>query len=192
MGIFNTAIQTLSDVAIQESGVTIPEVTKTTLIEDFKEGLGTLPTLTLSECRFEVGMVPVRENRRLGKYLIEMEDLSRFMITNEIDSVRDAVGYILEHNNLTGQFYNVALVIDEASILDEMDNLGAAVDGDFPEPQPGLGQTIFGSQDNFKNLRRIANTKELLDTLYNKYGLPFIKKNYSQVGLLKEGACSNS
>lgn len=186
MGVFNTAIQTLSDIAIQEAGVTIPEVTRTSLLEEVKNTIDNFPTLSLDECRFDAMMVPIRENKRLGMYLIEMEDLSRYMITNQISSIKEAVGNILTINNLVGQYSNVALVVDEASILDEMDQLGANVSGDYPTPTPGLGQTIFGSQDNFKNLRRIANTKELLDTLYNKYGLPIVKKNYSQVGLLKE------
>ena len=186
MGVFNTAIQTLSEIAIQEAGVTIPEVTRTSLLEEVKNTMDNFPTLSLDECRFDAMMVPIRENRRLGKYLIEMEDLSRYMITNQISSITEAVGDILTANDLVGQYSNIALVVDEASILDEMDQLGANISGDYPTPTPGLGNTIFGSQDNFKNLRRIANTKELLDTLYNKYGLPIVKKNYSQVGLLKE------
>ena len=186
MSVFNTAIQTLSEIAIQEAGVTIPEVTRTSLLEEVKNTMDNFPTLSLDECRFDAMMVPIRENRRLGKYLIEMEDLSRYMITNQISSITEAVGDILTANDLVGQYSNIALVVDEASILDEMDQLGANISGDYPTPTPGLGNTIFGSQDNFKNLRRIANTKELLDTLYNKYGLPIVKKNYSQVGLLKE------
>ena len=145
MGVFNTAIQTLSEIAIQEAGVTIPEVTRTSLLEEVKNTMDNFPTLSLDECRFDAMMVPIRENRRLGKYLIEMEDLSRYMITNQISSITEAIGDILTANDLVGQYSN-----------------------------------------NFKNLRRIANTKELLDTLYNKYGLPIVKKNYSQVGLLKE------
>lgn len=186
MGIFKNALQTLSDVAIQESGVTLPEVAKTTLLEEVKSSLDNYPTLTAEECRFDVKMVPVKSNNRLGKYLIEMEDLSRYMITNQVTSIREAVNNILECNDIADQYINVALVVDEASILDEMDQLGATIAGDFPTPQPGLGETIFGAQDNFKNIRRIANTKELLDILYNKYGLPVVKKNYNQVGLLKE------
>ena len=46
------------------------------------------------------------------------------MITNRISSLREAVGHILECNDLVGQYDNVALVIDEASILDELAALG--------------------------------------------------------------------
>lgn len=186
MSIFNTAIQTLSEIAIQESGVIPPQTADDSLLEEFGAMLNNMPSLTEDEMRFDVRMVPVKESTNLGKYLIEMEDLSRYMITNRIPSVRDAIGNILECNGLDGQFMNVALVIDEASILNEVDDLGINLNSKYPTPQPGLGETIYGRPDAMKYIRRIANSKELLDTLYNTYGIPFIKKNYTQVGLLKE------
>lgn len=186
MSIFNTAIQTLSNVAIQEAGITLPDVTTTNVAEEMIAKLDGMDYLTEDEMRFTVEMVPVRENRRLGKYLIEMEDLSRYMITNRITSLREAVGHILECNDLVGQYDNVALVIDEASILDELAALGIdPKDGEYPEVQRGIGQTVFGDPQALKDIRRIANSKEVLDKLFSNYGLPFIKKNYKQVGLLE-------
>ena len=186
MSIFNTAIQTLSNVAIQEAGITLPDVTNTNLVEEFKAKLDGMDYLTEDEMRFTVEMVPVRENRRLGKYLIEMEDLSRYMITNRISNLREAVGNILECNDLVGQYDNVALIIDEASILDELASLGINPnDGDYPDVQTGVGKTVFGDPQALKDIRRIANSKEVLDKMFNNYGLPFIKKNYKQVGLLE-------
>jgi len=186
MSIFNTAIQTLSNVAIQEAGITLPDVVTTNLAEEMKAKLDGMDYLTEDEMRFTVEMVPVRENRRLGKYLIEMEDLSRYMITNRITSLREAVGHILECNDLVGQYDNVALVIDEASILDELAALGIdPKDGEYPEVQTGIGQTVFGNPQALRDIRRIANSKEVLDKLFSNYGLPFIKKNYKQVGLLE-------
>jgi hypothetical protein len=115
-----------------------------------------------------------------------MEDLSRFMITNRITSVSEAVGYILECNDLVGQYDNVALVIDEASILDELAALGIdPKDGEYPDVQTGVGQTVFGDPRALKDIRRIANSKELLDKMFNNYGLPFVRKNYKQLGLLE-------
>ena len=186
MSIFNTAIQTLSNVAIQEAGITLPDVTNTNLVEEMKAKLDGMDYLTEDEMRFTVEMVPVRENRRLGKYLIEMEDLSRYMITNRIASLKEAVAHILECNGLVGQYDNVALVIDEASILDELAALGIdPKDGEYPEVQTGVGQTVFGHPQALRDIRRIANSKEVLDKLFSNYGLPFIKKNYKQVGLLE-------
>ena len=186
MSIFNTAIQTLSNVAIQEAGITLPDVTTTNVAEEMIAKLDGMDYLTEDEMRFTVEMVPVRENRRLGKYLIEMEDLSRYMITNRITSLREAVGHILECNDLVGQYDNVALVIDEASILDELAALGIdPKDGEYPEVQRGVGQTVFGKPEALRDIRRIANSKEVLDKLFSNYGLPFIKKNYKQVGLLE-------
>ena len=186
MGIFNTALQTLSEVAIQESGVSIPKTTKDNLLEEFMGTLSQFPELDAEDMVFDVRMVPVRESARLGKYLIEMEDLSRYMITNKISSIKEAVANILESNDLQGQYANTALVIDESSILNELDQLGINIPGNYPEPKPGLGKTLFGDQDALKYIRRLANTKQVIDTLCNTYGLQVVKKNYKQEGFLED------
>ena len=186
MGIFNTALQTLSEVAIQESGVSIPKTTKDNLLEEFMGTLSQFPELDAEDMVFDVRMVPVRESARLGKYLIEMEDLSRYMITNKISSIKEAVANILESNDLQGQYANTALVIDESSILNELDQLGINIPGNYPEPKPGLGKTLFGDQDALKYIRRLANTKQVIDTLCNTYGLQVVKKNYQQEGFLED------
>lgn len=186
MGIFNTALQTLSEVAIQESGISIPKTTKDNLLEEFMGTLSLFPELDAEDMVFDVRMVPVRESARLGKYLIEMEDLSRYMITNKISSIKEAVANILESNDLQGQYANTALVIDESSILNELDQLGINIPGNYPEPKPGLGKTLFGDQDALKYIRRLANTKQVIDTLCNTYGLQVVKKNYKQEGFLED------
>ena len=192
MSIFSTAIKTLSDIAIQESSVELPTETKTSLVEEVQEMLDDIPSLNESEMVFDVRMVPVVANSRFNKYLIEMEDISRYMITNKISSLKEAIGDILECNDLEGEFNHVALVIDESSILSEMEDLGICCCDDKKYPDntdfSKVGKTSFGAQDNMKYIRRLANSKQLLDTLYNNYGIPFIKKNYNQVGLLKEEA----
>lgn len=192
MSIFSTAIKTLSDIAIQESSVELPTETKTNLVEEVQEMLDDIPSLNESEMVFDVRMVPVVANSRFNKYLIEMEDISRYMITNKISSLKEAIGDILECNDLEGEFNHVALVIDESSILSEMEDLGICCCDDKKYPDntdfSKVGKTSFGAQDNMKYIRRLANSKQLLDTLYNNYGIPFIKKNYNQVGLLKEEA----
>lgn len=192
MSIFSTAIKTLSDIAIQESSVELPTETKSSLVEEVQEMLADIPSLNESEMVFDVRMVPVVANSRFNKYLIEMEDISRYMITNKISSLKEAIGDILECNGLEGEFNHVALVIDESSILSEMEDLGICCCDNKKYPDntdfSKVGKTSFGAQDNMKYIRRLANSKQLLDTLYNNYGIPFIKKNYNQVGLLKEEA----
>ena len=189
MSIFSTAIKTLSDIAIQESSVELPTETKSSLVQEM---LDDLPSLNENEMVFDVRAVPVVANPRFNKYLIEMEDISRYMITNKISSLKEAIGDILECNGLEGEFNHVALVIDEASILSEMEDLGICCYDNKKYPDntdfSKVGKTSFGAQDNMKYIRRLANSKQLLDTLYNNYGIPFIKKNYNQVGLLKEEA----
>ena len=51
MSIFNTAIQTLSNVAIQEAGITLPEVTTTNVAEEMIAKLDGMDYLTEDEMR---------------------------------------------------------------------------------------------------------------------------------------------
>lgn len=185
MAMFTSVLQSLSQMAIQESGVSIPETADNFLLEDLKTQLDNMTPLTLDEMHVLPEMIPVKLSRRLGKYLIEAEDLSRFMITNGIVNVPEAIGYILEASDLEGQYHNVAIVIDESSILDEMDDLGYVVsDFNLKTPPKGLGLAMVGKQRDFAKIRNIANTKQLMDLLTGRYGLPLVKRNYRSVGLL--------
>ena len=180
---FNSAIQTLSEMAIADNGTKIPQTTKVSVVEEVKSLLDGLATIPVSECKFTAEMVPVRESKRFGKYLIEMEDLSRYMITNGLSSVTEAIGSILECNGLKGQYHNTALIIDEASILDEMSTLGIGTDDNLSKwHDAGLGKGLWGDQANVMTYRKFANTKQMMDTFTGKYGIQLIKKNYN-VGL---------
>lgn len=185
MSLFNSMIQTLSNMAIQEAGVDIPQVANQSICEDVVQALRNLPLLNEEESRWGVDMVVVKTSNRLGRYLIEAEDLSRYMTTNGIDNAKNAIGNILEANGISGQFHNVAIVIDEASILEDMEELGYAVTGAMKTPPKGLGLAMIGKQEDFTKIRRIANTKQLMDVLTGRYGLPLIRKNYKQVGFLE-------
>ena len=185
MGMFSNAIQSLSQLAIQESGVTIPQTADESLVDDIKARLDSMTPLTEEEMYVPAEAVTVKLSNRLNKYLIEAEEISHFMITNGLTNFKEAVGYILEANDLSGEYHNVAIVIDEDSILDEMDNLGYAVsDFNLQTPPKGLGLAMVGKQRDFAKLRNIANTKELMDLLTGRYGLPLVKRNYTSVGLL--------
>lgn len=182
---FASAIQNLSQLAIQESGISIPQTANEFLLEDMKTRLDQITPLTEDEMTVSAEMVPVKSSRRLNKYLIEADDLSKFMITNKITNIKEAIGYILESSGLEGQYHNVAIVIDENSILDEMDNLGYVVsDFNLETPPKGLGLAMVGKQKDFAKIRNIANTKELMDLVTGRYGLPLVKRNYKAVGLL--------
>ena len=185
MGMFSNAIQSLSQLAIQESGVTIPQTADDSLIDEIKARLDSMTPLTEEEMYVPAEAITVKLSNRLHKYLIEAEEISHFMITNGITNFKEAIGYILEANDLSGEYHNVAIVIDEDSILDEMDNLGYAVsDFNLQTPPKGLGLAMVGKQRDFAKLRNIANTKELMDLLTGRYGLPLVKRNYTNVGLL--------
>lgn len=191
MGIMNSALQMLSEIAIQESGVELPQEIAQDDLASLKMTLANIPMLEAKECKIIPEMIPIKESKRLGYYLIEMEDISRFMMTNGIRSFQEAVGIIAEANGIPeAEYSKIALVIDENSILDEIASLGVNIDHDFwtAMPKKGLGMPLIGQTQKtgeVDKLRRIANSKQMLDVLSGRYGLPLVKKNYKQVGLLE-------
>ena len=186
MGLFNSAFQTLSEMAINENGVDLPTTTSAAMVDELKAMLESMPTLSPQEMVFTAQAVPIKESNQLGMYLIEMEDLSRFMLTNEYTNILEAVNTILETNGIYDGEGRTALVIDEASILDEITDLGYYVGS--PDGNPtGLGKGLLGPHTDIDKFRKFANSKELIDQISNRYGLPVVKKNYT-VGLVKEAA----
>ena len=186
MGLFKSALQTLSEMAINESGLTLPETADATLLEDMQQTLANMTALTEQEMVFPAETVLVRKSERLGRYLVEMEDLSRYMLTNGVVNAKDAICNILEANGIDDAYYtDVAIVVDETSILDEMEDLGYNTPGTLTTPPKGLGLAMVGQQTDFSKIRRVANTKQLMDLLTGRYGLPLVKKNYKQEGFLE-------
>lgn len=182
MGILSTAIDNLSNLALQESGVEVPQMAPPALVDEFKAEIDMMDSLTEDEMRFPDYAVPVRECRRLGRYLIEMEDISRYMITNGVTSILEAVSNIGRANGVNLDSRNVALVVDESSILQEMDDLGMNIGS--ASNDGNIGTTgLLGAHTDIGKFRRFANSKEVVDTIANKYGLPLVKKNYN-IGLI--------
>lgn len=189
MSILSSAIQSLSQMAIQESGVDIPKETDADIAEQLKTMVNSFPMLEAKECVIVPQMIPIKESKRLGYYLVEMEDVSRYMMTNGIRSFQEALTNIAIANELPDQFHSrLAIVIDEDSILDEVAALGNNIDSDYwsTRPKAGLGLPMVGKDQapDESKLRKIANTKQLLDVLVGRYGIPLVRKNYNQVGLL--------
>lgn len=184
MGLFDSAIQNLSKMALHENGLDIPQVASPALVDEFQAILDQIPSLTEAEMEFPVYAVPLKENTRLGRYLIEMEDLSRYMMTNGITNVLEAVTNIGNYNGTILNSTNTALVIDEASILQEMDDLGMNIGGSNSN-EGNIGTVgLLGPHTDLGKFRRFANSREFIDTVCNKYGLPLVKKNYT-IGLVK-------
>ena len=190
MSLFNNAIQTLSEMAINESSVELPTAAAPALVDELLETVNNMESLNEDEMRYTVDMIPVRASDRLQKYLIEMEDISRYMLTNGITNLNEAIHSILDYNNIGDQMPNVALVVDESSILQEVESLGYDISN--PDPNPvGLGKGMLGPHLDINKFRRFANSKELIDAITNRYGIPVVKKNYN-IGLQKSGAVSES
>ena len=183
MGVFHTAIDNLSLLAMNESATKIPDMASPAIVDEMRAMLEMMDSITEEESKLPAYAVPLKENKRLGRYLIEMEDLSRYMITNQVSNILEAVDQIGKANNLTLTNKNTALVIDEASILQEMDDLGINIG---PASNDGnIGDTgLLGKHLDLGKFRRFANSKELVDTIANKYGLPVVKKNYN-IGLVR-------
>jgi hypothetical protein len=195
---FANAIQTLSNMALNESGFEVPKTAEENLVEEFRAQVESIPLLTEAEAEFQVGMVPIHKNERFGRYLIEMEDLSRYMASSKIHNVKEAVCNILKANGLQGQYANTGLIIDEASLQNDtegIEKLGYNYDAtkEFPKneyynSEKGLGYGLLGKETNMARIRQIANSKRFMDVLTGRYGLPLFRKNYTDVGLMKEMA----
>ena len=184
MGLFDSAISNLSNMAINESAIELPKTAPAALVDEFKAMLDLMPTLEEDEMKFPAYAVPIRESSRLGKYLIEMEYLSRYMLTNDLHNILEAVAKIGQANDMKLDESNVALVIDEASILQEMDDLGYDIGGGNSN-EGNIGTVgLLGRHDDLGKFRRFANSREFVDLVANKYGLPIVKKKYS-IGLKK-------
>jgi hypothetical protein len=183
MGLFNTTIQTLSEMAIQESGVELPQVAAPAIVDEFKASLDEMPSLTEAEMLIPASAVPIKHNSRLDKYLIEMEDLSRFMITNKLTSIMESIEKIGDANGVSLSNRNTALVIDEASILQEMDDLGMNKNGSNSSDGNigGIVSKFGGPHADIGKWRRFTNSKEVLELITNVYGLPVVKKDYSSI-----------
>lgn len=186
MGLFNSAFQTLSEMAINESGVDLPNTTSAAMVDELKAVLESMPSLDMEDMIFTEQAVPVRDSRKLRMYLIEMEDISRYMLTNGITNILEAVNNILDYNGIMDGQGRTALVIDEASILNEINDLGFNIDSPDANPS-GLGKGMLGPHTDIDKFRKFANSKQIIDTISNRYGLPVVKKNYS-VGLVNETA----
>ena len=183
MGLFDSAIENMSKMALNESSVPIPQITAPALVDEFKSVLELMPTLNEDEMRFPAECVPIREATRIGKYIIEMEDLSRYMLTNKVNNLLEAIEDIGYANGVQLSNRNTALVIDESSILQEMDDLGMNIGGSNSN-EGNVGTVgILGVHTDLGKFRRFANSREFVDTVCNKYGIPLVKKNYT-IGLI--------
>lgn len=185
MGLFKTTMQSLSDLALQENGTVIPQSASATIIDEMVAELEMMPSLTESEMVLPAGAVPVRESKRLGRMLVESDDLAKYMISNGIENLVEALGNIAEANGITFTTDNLAIVIDEDAVMQEAVDLGYNIGG-ASSNEGNIGTVgLLGPHTDINKFRRFANSKEMIDTITNKYGIPIVKKSY-KVGLATE------
>lgn len=185
MSLFDSTISTLSNMAINEAGLELPsEVSAPAMVDELKTMLDQIPLLTEQQIPFPAKYVPIwPPDVRLGRYLIEAHDIGRYMLSNGIDSFPKAVWDIGMANGRQFNSDNVAIIIDEDAILQEMDDLGMNIGGSISN-DGNIGTVgILGPHQDIGKFRRFANSREFIDTICNKYGFPLVKKNYT-IGLI--------
>lgn len=184
MNLFKNTTQILSELAIKDSSISCPKSTRESILEQVQTLVESYPSVNTEEMKFYAEMVPVKKSNRLGVYLVEMEDISRYMMTNNITSIQEAISNIKAVNKID-EYSNFGLVLDEQALLEEIDAVGAAgaADGKVPVNVNGNFVTgLLGDASMTQKFRKFANSKEFLDKLEGIYGLKLFKKNY-EVGL---------
>ena len=75
MSMFNSVIQSLSEMTIKENSINVPTTTSNNVMEELLEMVENLPLLNERECKFPVQAVPIINTNNYG-YLIELADNS--------------------------------------------------------------------------------------------------------------------
>ena len=88
-----------------------------TSLDEATELLSNASYLTESESRYYPEMVPIRENARIGKNLVRVEDLVEYALSNGIPDGGVALEQICEASQVDKD--TIALSVDEVSILED-------------------------------------------------------------------------
>lgn len=95
---------------------TASQMQKTSL-DEATELLSNASYLTESESRYYPEMVPIRENARIGKNLVRVEDLVEYALSNGITDGGVALEQICEASQVDKD--SIALSVDEVSVLED-------------------------------------------------------------------------
>ena len=90
---------------------------KTSFLDEAMAILEGANYLSEDESKYYPHMVPIRENARIGRNLIRVEDLVEYSLSNGINDGAYALGQICEAANVDPQ--TIAFSIDEVSILED-------------------------------------------------------------------------
>lgn len=90
---------------------------KTSFLDEAMAILEGANYLSEEESRYYPQMVPIRENTRIGRNLIRVEDLIEYSLSNGISDGAYALGQICEAANVDPQ--TIAFSVDEVSILED-------------------------------------------------------------------------
>jgi predicted transcriptional regulator len=127
----------------------------------FDDILKDMQSIQMGELAFTAEMVTVRGCKRLGYDLVEIDELAKYMMGNQITDFKEAINNIAKScDRDPAQF---AIVVDESAIRDAVHEAECSLkcaDETFQKAKIG----------------NVVNTKKVLDILYDK-GLNVVKKS---------------
>jgi predicted transcriptional regulator len=125
----------------------------------FDDILDDMQSIQMGELGYTAEMVTVRECSRLGYDVVEMDELAKYMISENIRDFKEAVENIAEACNRDPK--NFAIVIDESAVRQSLQE----------------AENCRGADEIFRRAKvgNVVDTKKVLDILYDK-GLNVVKK----------------
>ena len=113
MGLFKNSLELIAEISKMEAGNTTKIINSKSVGVEFDTVLAGMEKLTPKELTYVPEAVNVHKNKRLDCYVVEMDDLAKYMISANISSFKEAVDNIAEAYSIDSS--KIALCIDEAS-----------------------------------------------------------------------------
>lgn len=160
MSLFKNGLGLIAEMAKCESGTTDEDLEIKMNSISFDDILDDMDSIQMGELSCTAEMVTVRECKRLGVDLVEVDELAKYMVSNKIRDFKVAVENVAEACNRDASKF--AIVIDESAIrtaVKEAEGCGKGADELFRKAK----------------INNVVDTKKVLDMLYDK-GLRVVKK----------------
>ena len=160
MSLFKNSTQLIVEMTKGEGGITDDDLEVKLNSISFDDVLDDMQSIQMGELGYKVEMVTVRECKRLGYDLVEMDELAKYMVSNNIRDFKEAVENVAE--SCGRDIKKFAIVIDEASIKNSIHEAECS---------------LMCADETFKKAKigNVVDTKKVLDILYDK-GLNVVKK----------------
>jgi len=160
MSLFKNSTQLIIEMTKGEGGITDDDLDIKLNSISFDDVLADMQSIQMGELGYKVEMVTVRECKRLGYDLVEMDELAKYMVSNNIRDFKEAIENVAE--SCARDSKKFAIVIDEASIRNSIYEA---------ECSSKCADEVFKKA----KVNNVADTKKVLDILYDK-GLNVVKR----------------